>query len=492
MFFYTFFILGQVSTYAQSDKSDIQNIKKEIQKNWKYALELSITYSDSLAIICNRIDSLSKIHPKQFADYIIASNAIAVNNHSLPLKTLDYYLTRGETALAKYNAFLNNDMILHSKIMLTYQRCRFIDLQGNLEKALKCYEKVWYELPNEHSDKILYDYRNALPLSIALVYNDIGNFKRALDWLKVAEKYLNKSNPIYPGYLHNLKGQVNLSLAKVKEAENNFTKSIDCYLQSSIGKQSNHLITSYVDLSNTYLKQSNLEKAISILEEANLQLLETHFEFPLQYQFAKTYLQKGNLPKVLKHGRAALHFANKEKDGLYFLKNHALNILGEALAKDKKWSLALDTIQLALQHVSSNFTQKDWRENPELHTSNSKLDLLKTLVIKAEILAAYHQKSSQESLQCLTWSLQTYLHSIELIKILRAEYGDDEVKEYLSAQSFPIFEEALSVATQLYRLTNKAKYLDHAFSICEVSKACLLYTSPSPRDATLSRMPSSA
>ena len=31
-----------------------------------------------------------------------------------------------------------------------------------------------------------------------------------------------------------------------------------------------------------------------------------------------------------------------------------------------------------------------------------------------------------------------------------------------------------------------------AYQICEHLKPCLLYTSPSPRDATLSRMPSSA
>ena len=34
--------------------------------------------------------------------------------------------------------------------------------------------------------------------------------------------------------------------------------------------------------------------------------------------------------------------------------------------------------------------------------------------------------------------------------------------------------------------------LEHAFSLDALEQLCLLYTSPSPRDATLSRMPSSA
>ena len=37
-----------------------------------------------------------------------------------------------------------------------------------------------------------------------------------------------------------------------------------------------------------------------------------------------------------------------------------------------------------------------------------------------------------------------------------------------------------------------AFYSDSVISGSTVSKVCLLYTSPSPRDATLSRMPSSA
>ena len=36
------------------------------------------------------------------------------------------------------------------------------------------------------------------------------------------------------------------------------------------------------------------------------------------------------------------------------------------------------------------------------------------------------------------------------------------------------------------------QYISHAIAIAGAQYTCLLYTSPSPRDATLSRMPSSA
>ena len=44
-----------------------------------------------------------------------------------------------------------------------------------------------------------------------------------------------------------------------------------------------------------------------------------------------------------------------------------------------------------------------------------------------------------------------------------------------------------------HRTSNDGDTYFHALlTVCNVGKACLLYTSPSPRDATLSRMPSSA
>ena len=46
-----------------------------------------------------------------------------------------------------------------------------------------------------------------------------------------------------------------------------------------------------------------------------------------------------------------------------------------------------------------------------------------------------------------------------------------------------------------YKVSGKGKWIEMKSGSGEmklVSKTCLLYTSPSPRDATLSRMPSSA
>ena len=80
-----------------------------------------------------------------------------------------------------------------------------------------------------------------------------------------------------------------------------------------------------------------------------------------------------------------------------------------------------------------------------------------------------------------------------------------EIHEYLDDKGESAFanwfealdtQAALKVTTYMTRLetgnTSALKSLGKGLWECRIHWGCLLYTSPSPRDATLSRMPSSA
>ena len=87
---------------------------------------------------------------------------------------------------------------------------------------------------------------------------------------------------------------------------------------------------------------------------------------------------------------------------------------------------------------------------------------------------------------------QTYLDSIE-----KYVYRDSrKIDEYKSLCEEMIFqEEELSNNNRLGFIIQNIFYqytLDNTMKVVELIETCLLYTSPSPRDATLSRMPSSA
>ena len=60
------------------------------------------------------------------------------------------------------------------------------------------------------------------------------------------------------------------------------------------------------------------------------------------------------------------------------------------------------------------------------------------------------------------------------------------------ALDFPLSISQLALAAQTSVHTVRNYVLENLVHCEEKTKSCLLYTSPSPRDATLSRMPSSA
>ena len=61
------------------------------------------------------------------------------------------------------------------------------------------------------------------------------------------------------------------------------------------------------------------------------------------------------------------------------------------------------------------------------------------------------------------------------------------VKEYIEKALLSIYEASRGIDSEIFVVDN-----DSSDGSCEMIKDCLLYTSPSPRDLSTSRMPSSA
>ena len=73
--------------------------------------------------------------------------------------------------------------------------------------------------------------------------------------------------------------------------------------------------------------------------------------------------------------------------------------------------------------------------------------------------------------------------------------GEVFIKGYIRSYANIIgsdFEEMLNIYKEFVEFKNPGNTSSPTPSLTTQSKTCLLYTSPSPRDATLSRMPSSA
>ena len=81
---------------------------------------------------------------------------------------------------------------------------------------------------------------------------------------------------------------------------------------------------------------------------------------------------------------------------------------------------------------------------------------------------------------------ETYLKQAYLAEL------SGEVMMNCLAERFPERKSALQLLAGIEQKTAASLAASQAFTVTEAEQACLLYTSPSPRDATLSRMPSSA
>ena len=84
---------------------------------------------------------------------------------------------------------------------------------------------------------------------------------------------------------------------------------------------------------------------------------------------------------------------------------------------------------------------------------------------------------------CGDGSLMHLLKIEKNIEVRGLELNQDNVKECIY-KGLPVIQG--NAETELHQFPDKS------FDYVVLSQTCLLYTSPSPRDATLSRMPSSA
>ncbi len=450
-----------------------QELEETIHHTWEGIKKERGSTKDQVSQ-CQILDSLARKYPYQFADFIVAANAMASMKNS-EYKKWSYFLNRGEKAYDEYKNYLSDSLILRTTIAIKFERCRITDSQGDLEEAIDCYKQVWESLPSHHDDAILKKFQYVIPVSIAWVNVEIGNYVKALDWLRKAELNVLREDNLYLGILYNLKGRVNEMLKNKVQAEEEYKKALASYAQIKEDKRPNHYYETYLNLTDLLLEQSRNEEALMLLKgvDHNSEITDRSI-FLIDYQFSKIYYALNSLEKSVEHGNLALECSAKVKTGNFYWRGRILESLARSLAAQGRFEAAIDSINSGIQHLGFKVNEKKIVGSTALKASNTKLDLLKSLILKSNILESYAQQNLDSKSEFMKEALESFMLTIELIKILRAGYQDDEVKEYLSEQSFSVFESALKIAFFLIEKTQDEKYLEIVFSIMETSKSLSL------------------
>ena len=128
---------------------------------------------------------------------------------------------------------------------------------------------------------------------------------------------------------------------------------------------------------------------------------------------------------------------------------------------------ALEQYQTAIRYLHDSFPTTDPYQNATDFTQSiSKLDLFDVLNAKA----LQSMFSQTKRLSDLKASLETYQLTIQLGDQIRKSYDSDDAKLFFNKTIFPVYEEALGVAFQLFQQTKNPAYLAAAFAFSEGSK----------------------
>ena len=119
------------------------------------------------------------------------------------------------------------------------------------------------------------------------------------------------------------------------------------------------------------------------------------------------------------------------------------------------------------------------------HSERVRKDIRDILSL-AKSHADAHAMSTKEHARLHSETTRVYCESVEKA----VDSTDDLMQRVVSVAAFAAPLKALATRTRTLRM--RAELLEKMCEEKGIITACLLYTSPSPRDATLSRMPSSA
>ena len=233
---------------------------------------------------------------------------------------------------------------------------------------------------------------------------------------------------------------------------------------------------SYKNLAISYLSQNQYDSAIYYIDK-------------VIYQSEKSTANSPGNPMIKGE---ILHRLGKNKEAIALIKNvidtypentssflykhqhlhYGHNTLGKIYLQEKEYDLAIQHFQSALTLNIKDFKpSKDINEPPIINQVYRIDYLIEALENKANALKAINTEKSIE---------QAYQHNtlaIQWIEKMRQEVALEESKIELNKSTNRVYKSAISLAAQLYKMTNDKKYLEAAFEVAEKQKATVLLES---------------
>ncbi|HWK03270.1 MAG TPA: CHAT domain-containing tetratricopeptide repeat protein [Puia sp.] len=145
----------------------------------------------------------------------------------------------------------------------------------------------------------------------------------------------------------------------------------------------------------------------------------------------------------------------------------------DLLAGQQQYRTALTSLQRAIIIFSRNFNNEDIFSNPANFTGTfASYRLFDALFKKAALFERLFRTQPKE--EYLRGSYEAYKAALSLLRYIEKSYDTDDAKIFLKKNNGEVYQGALSVCLELYRLHPEDNYLEQAFLISEKNKASII------------------
>ncbi len=143
------------------------------------------------------------------------------------------------------------------------------------------------------------------------------------------------------------------------------------------------------------------------------------------------------------------------------------------LAAQQQYLPALNSLQKAIILFSRNFNNEDIFSNPSNFTGTfASYRLYDALYQKALLFGNLYRSQPKE--EYIVASYAAYQAAISILRYIEKNYETDDAKIFLKKKNAELYQGALSVCMELYRLHPGDRYLEQAFMISEKNKASVI------------------
>ncbi|HLN56159.1 MAG TPA: CHAT domain-containing tetratricopeptide repeat protein [Bacteroidales bacterium] len=299
------------------------------------------------------------------------------------------------------------------------------------EKAIRLYNSAGF-----HNRYFLLGLSSAYH-NLGTYYNETGEFKKGLDYLR-------------------------LSL-KMKET----------YLLSDKAVTLTSIARSYVGLSDNNQAEKYFRNCIEIAvrEQGKDYYRLAEFFFNLG-----EFLQaKGRMEEAKAQFRSGLNRCLKVYGEKHNQTSRAYAFLGGNSLLSGDIDSSLYYYQKSLMAISRGFTDPNTAINPPVDSAIVQVRLMENLKGKSLALEELSKKQQEnEKLKTLNLSLETIMHALDLIDVIRNNYPSEEIMMYLSGNEKETYISAMRVALSIYRISGKELFPEQMYRIGLRSKAAVL------------------